>query len=259
MADNGKNNKKALSDHSHNFHRKHMRERFYEAGFKGMADHNVLEMLLYFGIPRKDTNNIAHDLINTFGSFSDVLDANRHDLMKIKGMTETAACLIKMIVPFYNRYVDVLNKREPSPVQPEEIAEFLRPKYHEGSCRERVFVLCYDNSDHLITCRLLNEGDINSSSFDIREFGRIVLETNCSSVIISHNHPHSISLPSKDDIRVTRAVIELLDMLKVTLKDHIIVSDNDYTSMANHRQTLPMFYGIDCLEEMLSDKNVDQN
>ncbi|MBR5437684.1 MAG: hypothetical protein IKV21_02075 [Clostridia bacterium] len=255
MADNGKNKKK-LPDHAHNFHRKHMRERFYEAGFKGMADHNVLEMLLYFGIPRRDTNDLAHELISTFGSFADVLDANRHDLMKVKGMTETAACLIKMVVPFYSRYVENLNQRAPSPTDPEEIADYLRPKYHEGSCRERVFVLCYDSSGHMITCRLLNEGDINSSVFDIREFGRIVLETNCSSVILSHNHPHSISLPSKDDMRVTRAVVELLDMLKVTLKDHIIVSDNDFTSMANHRQSLPLFYGIDCLEDVIKEKGL---
>ncbi len=258
MSDNEKNKAKdKLPDHAHNFHRKHMRERFYEAGFKGMADHNVLEMLLYFGIPRKDTNDIAHELMHRFGGFSGVFEANRHDLMKVKGMTETAACLIKMIVPFYSRYVDSLKKHEPSPISPEDIAEYLRPKYYEGSCREKVFVLCYDNSNNLIACRLLNEGDITSSAFDIREFGRIVLETNCTSVIISHNHPHSITLPSKDDIRVTRAVIELLDMLKVTLLDHVIVSDNGFTSMANHRQTLPLFYGIDDLEQVILEKKID--
>ncbi len=249
MADNDKP-KKGLPDHSHNFHRKHMRERFYEAGFKGMPDHNVLEMLLYFGIPRKDTNDIAHELINRFGSYADVLEADRHDLMKVKGMTETAACLIKMIVPFYSRYEDNLHDRNPTLDNPEAIADFLRPKYYEGSCRERVFVLCYDNLNHLIACRLLSEGDINSAAFDIREFGRIVLETNCSSVILSHNHPHSISLPSKDDIRVTKAVISLLDMLKVTLKDHIIVSDDSHTSLAEHKHTMPLFYGIDCSDDI---------
>ncbi len=257
MADNDKNKKKTLPDHSHNFHRKHMRERFYKAGFEGMEDHVVLEMLLYFGIPRKDTNEIAHELIKTFGSYADVFEANRHELMKVKGMTETAACLIKMVVPFYSRYVERLWSRAPSPVEPADVAAYLRPKYYEVGCRESVFVLCYDRSDHLIICRLLNEGDINSAAFNIREFGRLVLETNCTSVIISHNHPHSISLPSKDDIRVTRKVIELLDMLNVTLKDHIIVSDSDYTSMANHRQTLPMFYGIDCLEEVIKEKKID--
>ncbi len=250
MDDNKTGNKKKLPDHAHNFHRKHMRERFYEAGFKGMADHNVLEMLLYYGIPRKDTNDIAHELINRFGSYADVFEANLHDLMKVKGMTETAACLIKMIIPFYNRYVENLSKRKPTPIEPEEVVDYLRPKYHEGSCRERVFILCYDSSNHLITCRLLSEGDICSSAFDIREFGRIVLETNCSSVIISHNHPHSMSLPSNDDIRVTRAVIELLDMLKVTLKDHIIVDDEGFTSMANHKLTMPMFYGIKLLDDV---------
>lgn len=249
--------KKKLPDHSHNFHRKHMRERFREAGFKGMADHNVLEMLLYYGIPRRDTNDLAHELINTFGGFADVIDANIYDLMKVKGMTETAAYLIKMVIPFYSRYVENLKERKAYTTDPEELVGYLRPKYHEGSCRERVFVLCYDSSGHLIACRLLNEGDICSAAFDIRELGRIVLETNCSGVILSHNHPHSIPLPSKDDINVTRAVISFLNMLKVTLLDHIIVSDDDYYSMVNKRQTLPLFYPIDQLEEVANRKNLD--
>ena len=251
------NTKNKLPDHEHNFHRKHMRERFYEAGFNGMADHIVLEMLLYFGIPRKDTNDIAHELMKRFGGFSGVFEADRHDLMKVKGMTETAACLIKMIVPSYNRYVDSLKDKRPSPTKPEDVANFLRPKYFEGGCRERVFILCYDNSDNLIACKLLNEGDINSSAFNIRELGKIVLENNCTSVIISHNHPHSLPHPSKDDISVTRAVIEFLNILKVTLRDHIIVTDDDYMSLANHRQTLPLFYGIDVLEDIIKEKKLD--
>ncbi len=250
MSENKTSNKKKLPDHSHNFHRKHMRERFYEAGFRGMADHNVLEMLLYYGIPRKDTNDIAHELINRFGSYADVFEANFHDLMKVKGMTETAAYLIKMIIPFYNRYAENLSARKPAPVLAEEIVDYLRPKYYEGSCRERVFVLCYDSLNHLITCRLLNEGDICSAAFDIRELGRIVLETNCSSVIISHNHPHSVSLPSNEDIRMTKAVINFLEILKVSLKDHIIVDDDGYTSLASHKLTMPMFYGIELLDEV---------
>lgn len=258
MGDSEKGKKsKSLPDHSHNFHRKHVRERFYEVGFKGMADHNVLEMLLFFGIPRRDTNQLAHDLIDRFGSFAGVFEANINDLVKVKGMTENAACLIKMMVPVYARYVENINKWMPTPTDPKAIAEILRPLYHEGSCRERVFMLCYDNMDHQILCRMLNEGDINSSAFDIREFVRVILESNCSSVIISHNHPHSISLPSKDDIRVTRAIIEVLKPLKVRLLDHIIVSDNDYTSMANHRQTLPLFYEIDRLGDIIKEKGIE--
>ena len=250
MADKKTENKNKLPDHSHNHHRKHMRERFYEAGFRGMADHNVLEMLLYNGIPRKDTNEIAHELMNRFGSYAGVFEANINDLVKVKGMTENAACLIKMIVPFYNRYVEDLTKRKPSPIIAEDVADFLRPKFYEGSCRERVFVLCYDSTNHLVTCRLLNEGDFCSSAFDIREFARIVLETNCSSVIISHNHPHSISLPSNTDIKMTKAVINFLETLKVRLRDHIIVSDTGFTSMAEHKLTMPMFYGIELLEDV---------
>lgn len=81
------------NDNPHKGHRIKVRNRYYETGFNGMADHNVLEMLLFFGIPFKDTNELAHDLIARFGSFSAVLEADVKDLVSVKGMTENAACL----------------------------------------------------------------------------------------------------------------------------------------------------------------------
>lgn len=226
----------------HKGHREKMKSRFREAGFKGMAPHNILEILLYYGIPQKDTNTMAHELVEKFGNFAGVLEANYHDLMTVKGMTKNAADLISMILPLYNCYVEDLHSRKPGPVKPEDIAEYLRPKFFEGGCRERVFVLCYDNSKHLIACRQLNEGDFKSSSFDIREFGRIVLQTNCASVIIAHNHPHSIPLPSSEDIQLTRYVYDFLSTLKVNLDDHIIVSDTEFNSLAGNKKTMSIFY-----------------
>ena len=88
----------------HNGHRKKVKERYYANGLKGMPPHNILEMLLFFGIPYKDTNPIAHDLIDRFGSLSAVLEAKHSDLLSVKGMTENAACLITMILPLYKRY-----------------------------------------------------------------------------------------------------------------------------------------------------------
>ena len=239
MAEDKKDNKNI-----HFGHREKVRRKYYETGFNGMAEHNVLEMLLFFGIPYKDTNPIAHELIERFGSLSAVFEASRTDLQKIKGMTENAACLITMMLPIYKRYSEDLFKRKPTFNSLGEIVDFLRKLYIDKSNNERIYVLCFDGKDSLITYRVLSEGDINSSAVDYRKLASIVLETNASSIIISHNHPHGIALPSKDDIDATKYVVPFMETLKVKVKDHIILTDDEYFSMANSPRFIHVFYNI---------------
>ncbi len=241
--DNTKKNKK---DNIHQGHRSRVREEFYANGLDGMPDHRILEMLLFFGIPYKDTNPIAHELIDRFGSFAGVLEAKTADLVSVNGMTENAACLISMILPLYKRYMDDITKRKPVLKETEEIVEFLRGKYVDAN-EERVYVLCFDPNHCLLNCRMINEGDISSSEFDLRKLTAAVLETNATSVIISHNHPHGITLPSNEDISATVRSYELLKTLKVQLLDHIIVSETSYNSLVNMPRFAHIFYGLDPL------------
>lgn len=229
----------------HKNHRQKVKERFFECGFTGMPDHNILEAILFLGIPQKDTNPMAHELIDTFGSFYGVLEAKKSDLMKIKGMTENAAFAIMSYLPVYRRYIESIQKKRPKFDSTDELVNFLRPLFLEKSAIERVFVLCFDAKDRLITCRHLCDGDISSSLFDVRELSRIVLEINAQKVIIAHSHPHGITLPSKEDIAITQYVYNLLDLLKVRLTDHIIVTDTEYLSMVSKLKYTHIFYGLD--------------
>lgn len=240
MSDNDKKN-----ENIHKGHRIKVRNKFYESGFSGMASHNILEILLFFGIPYKDTNPIAHDLINRFGSLSAVLEAKRTDLMQIKGMTENAACLLTMILPLYRKYSEDLIARKRTFNSVKETADFLRTLYIDNNNNERVYVLCFDANNNLVTFRMLNEGDIRSSSVDLRKLASIILETNAASVVISHNHPHGVSLPSSEDIVVTKDIVSLLATLKVKLNDHIIVTDTDYFSMAGSTRFAHIFLNIE--------------
>ena len=95
----------------HKDHRKKVKDRFFECGFTGMPDHNILEAILFLGIPQKDTNPMAHELMDTFGSFSGVLEAKKSDLMKVKGMTENAAFAIMSYLPVNRRYIESLQKK----------------------------------------------------------------------------------------------------------------------------------------------------
>lgn len=227
----------------HRNHRQKVRERYYVSGFRGMPAHNVLEMLLFFGIPYKDTNPIAHELIEHFGSFSGVFEAKRTDLMKIKGMTENAACLITMMLPLYQKYTQDLIKKRPKFKTVEELVDFLRTLYIDNSV-ERVFVLCFDANNKMITYRMIGEGDISSSSFDMRKLASAVLETNAVSVLISHNHPHGISAPSHQDGIATAAVATLLHSLNVNFMNHIIVSDRSHFSMIDSPRFVEYFHNF---------------
>ena len=228
----------------HRNHRQKVRERFYANGFRGMPSHNVLEMLLFFGIPYKDTNPIAHDLIDHFGSLSAVFEAKRTDLMQIKGMTENAACLITMVLPLYQRYTTELAKRRPKFKTVQEMVNFLRSLYLDNNNVERVYVLCFDVNDSLITYRMIGEGDVTSSSFDMRKLASAVLETNAASVVLSHNHPHGIATPSQQDAVATAAVANLLHTLNVRFSNHIIVSDRNHFSMIDSPRFVEYFYRL---------------
>lgn len=228
----------------HKDHRKKVKDRFFECGFTGMPDHNVLEAILFLGIPQKDTNPIAHELIDTFGSFSGVLEAKKSDLLKIKGMTESAAFAIMSYLPVNRRYIESLQKKKPVFETNDEIIEFLRPLFFEKSTIERVFVLCFDSKNRMIACRNICDGDISSALFDVRELTRVVLEVNAQKIIVAHSHPHGVALPSREDISTTKLIYEMMKFIKVHLDDHLIVTDTGYMSMAKSRHYTHIFHGL---------------
>lgn len=229
----------------HKDHRKKVKDRFFECGFTGMPDHNVLEAILFLGIPQKDTNPIAHELIDTFGSFSGVLEAKKSDLLKIKGMTESAAFAIMSFLPVNRRYIESLQKKKPVFETNDEIIEFLRPLFFEKSTIERVFVLCFDSKNRMIACRNICDGDISSALFDVRELTRVVLEVNAQKIIVAHSHPHGVALPSREDISTTKLIYEMMKFIKVHLDDHLIVTDTGYMSMAKSRHYTHIFHGLE--------------
>lgn len=231
------------NDNPHKGHRAKVKSRYLVSGLNGMAPHNILELLLFFGIPYKDTNEIAHELINRFGSFSGVLEAKPNELMKVKGMTENAAILINMILPLYKQYAIDINSKNPCYDSSEKLAEYIRNLLLDTN-DERVFAICFDYRRCLLGYKIIGEGDIISSAVDYRRFAEILLETKANSVIIAHNHPHGITSPSNNDIEATKEMFRFANTMKVRLLDHIIVNDNSYLSMAETLQFAYIFSGM---------------
>ena len=226
----------------HKGHREKVKKRYYEAGLTSMPDHNILELLLFFGIPQKDTNPIAHELMDTFGSFSGVLEASKTDLQSVKGMTENAACLLSLMLPVYKRYVSDLHKKKRVFSSDKEMADYLRPLYLDTPY-ERIYALCFDLHDRMIACRIVSDGDRGSSYLDCAKLASIVLEVKAKKIVLSHNHPNGTLTPSRDDVEATEMARDMLTYFKVQLKDHIIVTDKSHFSMAKSPSFTHVIYG----------------
>lgn len=215
----------------HDGHRKKMRERFLETGLDAFADHEALELLLYYAIPRKDTNGIAHELLNRYGTLEVVLSAPVEDLMRVEGIGEQAAVLLKL-VPKVVQKARLSANKDTILNSTERAGSFLLERFR-GEKNEVIYQLCLDKKGKLLACRRLNEGGADSSELNLRRLVENALLASASAVILSHNHPSGIALPSTEDYATTERVQEALRMVGVTLVDHIIVADDDFVSMAD--------------------------
>ena len=219
-------------DNPHAGHRKRLRERFIQNGLEHFQKHNILELLLFNTIPRQDTNELAHRLIDEFGSLSGVFDASIEQLMKVKGIGENSAVLIKLIPAIGKVYLDDKNTIGTILKTTSESGNFLLPKFI-GETSELVYLLCLDNKNKVLGCPLICRGDIVSANFTPRRVVEAALKYGATSVILSHNHPRGFALPSNDDINTTEQLYETLRRVNIKLLDHIIVAGEDFVSLAD--------------------------
>ena len=213
----------------HDGHREKMRRRFLETGLDSFAEHEALELLLFYAIPRRDTNALAHQLMDHFGSLDAVLSAPVEELMRMDGIGENAAVLLKL-VPRVVQKAKLAANKETIINSTEKAGDYLLERFR-GEKNEVIYQLCLDRKGKLLSCRRLNEGGADSSELNIRRLVENALLVSASAVILSHNHPSGIALPSSEDYATTERVQTALNMVGVALVDHIIVADDDFVSM----------------------------
>jgi len=209
-----------------------MKRRFLEHGLESFEDHHVLEILLFYALPRVDVNPLAHNLLKQFGSLAAVFDAPLDELEKVEGIGRNAATLIKLIPQVARRYMisraslsDILDSSE-------KAGRYLLPRFF-GERDEVVYLVCLDAKCKVLNCRLMFRGSVNSASVSIRKIVETALSFNATSVILAHNHTSGIALPSREDQITTRRIEEALRAVDITLADHIIVADDDFVSLAD--------------------------
>ena len=220
----------------HEGHRERLKKRFRENGLDSFSEFQILELLLFYIIPRRDTNPIAHRLIERFGSLHQVLEAPVEELEKVEGIGPNAALLLSLITSVARAYM--VSKAEPPRILRtiEECGEYMKSLFI-GRRMEVVYLLCLDAKCKVLGCREVGEGSVNSANISTRRIVEIALGLNASSVILAHNHPSGIAIPSEEDILTTKRVASALSTVDIQLVDHIIVADEDYVSMlqSGHR------------------------
>lgn len=220
----------------HSGHRERIRRRFREQGLTGFAEHEVLELLLTYAIARKDVNPLAHELLAQFGSLAAVLEADESELMRVKGIGESAASLISLMPELFGFYRRNAMGARPSVMNFSEARAYCQSLFF-GAHEELVYVLCLDKSGRVIHPALLRRGTVNEVNIYPREVVEMVIRYHAHAVMLTHNHPSGSEKPSQADIDVTKRIGKALGAIGVPMLDHLILSGDAVYSMKRELQT----------------------
>ena len=214
----------------HEGHRKRLKERFRKEGLDGFDDLYVLELLLFYCVPRKDTNLIAHRLLDRFGSLAGVLDANPRELESVEDVGQSICGYISLLKSVWRRY-EIQQASTDIPLRNiRQCGEYIKPYFLNRNV-ETVFLLCLDAKCKAIDCLMVGEGSVNSASISVRKIVEMALAANATSVVLAHNHPSGLAIPSAEDIQTTRRVGRALAAVEIVLADHLIFADGEFVSL----------------------------
>lgn len=214
----------------HDGHRKRLKQQFLVHG-DDFLDHQLLELLLCYAIPQGDVNELAHALLDRFGSLAGVCDALPEVLMQTPGIGEHSAVLIKLIPKLSGRYTTIRGSVGDILDSTQDACEYLRPYFQQGARNEMVYLVCMDAKCKVLGVHKLGEGSVNAADITPRKIVEVALAHNATSVILAHNHVSGIALPSNADLATTRKIFLVLRDLSINLVDHLIFADDDMVSI----------------------------
>ena len=214
---------------THDGHRQRLKREFL-ARPDSFPDHKLLELLLFYSNPRSDTNPLAHELLERFGSLAGVLDAPVDELCKVKGMGEHGAALLKTAKELTGRYLTARTQVARLARSSRDYYALLR-QYFFGARNEQTCLLCLDGKGKVLGIRRLGEGNVNAVAITTRLIAEAALSLNAAAVVLAHNHVSGLAFPSQDDIATTNDLAPFLSRMGVELLDHLIFVDDDMVSL----------------------------
>ena len=215
----------------HQGHRQRVKNRYLVEGLDAFEDHQILEMLLFYSIPMKDTNELAHKMIKEFGSFAGLLEADPKEICKRCQVSENTAILVSIIPSLARRYFK--GKWGEKPILDSSIlaGEYVVALF-TGRTYEAFYVICLDSQNRVNHAALVHEGTINEAPVYPRLIVETALRHQATSVILAHNHPGGSVKPSTQDIQITKKISTVLESISISVVDHIIAAGDKYYSFA---------------------------
>ena len=215
----------------HEGHRERIRNKYVNKGIEVFEQHEILEMLLFYAIPRKNTNDIAHRLLEACGSLSAVFDAPIDILMQ-QGLSYYAAVLLHMIPDLSRAYQSDKFDNEEKIITDENIGKKMVHLF-AGKNEECVYAFFLDAKGKEKYSGIISKGDASSAPLFSKDIVSIAARCKAVTVIIAHNHPSGVAFPSRADLEATADIADALDTIGIHLADHIIVADRDYISLSS--------------------------
>ena len=222
----------------HKGHRQRLKNRFLAEGLDHFNQVNALELLLFYCVPRKDTNPLAHRLLDHFGKLHNVLEASYEELLQVEGMTANAATYLNLVHAAGRYYAKNRSQEATILENIEQCGRYLMPCFH-GLQNETVFLLCMDAKCKVLCCKKVGEGSVNSASISVRRIVETALNANAVSVVLAHNHPSGLAIPSVEDIQTTKRLGRALHAVEIMLVDHLVVAEDDFVSIVQSGQYSP--------------------
>lgn len=217
----------------HAAHRERLRQRFLREGGDSLETHVLLELLLFYSIPRCDTNVTAHRLLDTLGGLPNVFDSEIEQLTAVEGIGENSAILLRVVTELIRRYAIQTANNTDTIDTPLKAGEYFR-NYYIGCTHEKVAVMLLNNEWRVIECTSLAQGGYNSVALNMREILTTCLLKNASAVIVAHNHPKGCSVPSEMDILSTEQLKRAFETVGIRLLESIVVGSHDYCGILDY-------------------------
>ncbi len=222
---------KPKSKNVHTGHRARLKKQYFQNGLNTMTDIQQLELLLFYAIPQKDTNPIAHKLLEKFGNIKNVLNASVRDLCTVDSIKESSATFLKLV----SHMTTVCSLPvEKELINSTRLAREYCEKFYVGVTLEQFHVVCLSKDNKVIGTKMIKSGTTDEIKVEIRDITEFAISINCNRIIVSHNHPMGRGEMSDEDFRFTYSLVCSCLLNDIDIIDHIIVgTDTDY-SFAEH-------------------------
>lgn len=226
----------------HENHRQRVHGKISKKGFEDLPEHEVLEYILFFSVPRRDTNPIAHALIDRFGSFVQVLEASEEELLEVPGIGPNSARLIHMLLGVWQYYEQHKTRTPWFPKKEEERKAFIASIFR-GQSNEQFWIIALSDKMKILRKVKLAEGVPNTVSASISRIAAEAVSAGATSLVLAHNHPAGTALPSAEDISATTRIVIALQPLNIQVLNHYIAAPDGVCSM-RERGNMPRFNSV---------------